>query len=170
MFPLSWTPLLQHYDMTLTEQEVKCACVYQATQFQVSIQSNFQGHPATVITQGLTIKPLKMLALSNERCCFVPVITSYWPHTWQSQYFHLRDAQTRFGYSTRKLKTSPSPNTFLRATNSFSRTDTRVTFWAKYVLTKLTQPRSRPSRHRTYFKICGTKLCSCLTENSLHCH
>jgi len=101
---------------------------------------------------------------------FVPMITSYWLHTWQSQYFHLRDAQTSFGYSTPKLKSSPSPNTFLRATNSFSRPDTRVIFWAEYVLTKPTQPRSRLPRHRIYFKLRSMKLCSCLTENTLHCH
>jgi len=109
-------------------------------------------------------------SLVTRCCCFVPMITGYWLHTWQSQYFHLREAQTSFGYSTRKLKSSPSPNTFLRATNSFSRPDTHVTFWAKYVLTKLTQPRSRLSRHRIYFKLCGMKLCFCLKENPLHCH
>lgn len=62
-FLLRWTPYIQHYDTTLAELEAKYAPVYQATQFQVSIQSNFQGHPAAVTTQGLTIKPLKILAL-----------------------------------------------------------------------------------------------------------
>jgi hypothetical protein len=110
-------------------------------------------------------------SLVTRWCCFVPMITSYWLHTWQSQYFHLRDAHTSFGYSTCKLKSSPSPDTFLRATNSFGRPDTRViVFCAKYVLTNLTHPRSRPSRHWIYFKLCGMKLCSCLTENTLHCY
>lgn len=43
-------------------------------------------------------------SLVTRWCCFVPMITSYWLHTWQSQYFHLRDAQTSFGYSTRKTR------------------------------------------------------------------
>jgi len=58
---LNTTPTALRHDTHRTGSEV-CMRV-PATQFQVPIQSNFQGYSATVITQGLTIKPLKMLAL-----------------------------------------------------------------------------------------------------------
>lgn len=90
-------------------------------------------------------------SLLKRCCCYIPIITRYWLLSWQSQYFHLKDARTSFGYSTRKLKSSPSSNTSLRATNSFSRPNTRVTFRAKYVLIKLTQHNHGQDRHVTEF-------------------
>jgi hypothetical protein len=93
-------------------------------------------------------------SLATTRCCFVPMIMRYWLHSWQSQHSHLRDSRTSFGYSTRKLKSSPSPNTFLRATNSFGRHDTRVTFWTKTCCDKTNTPTVKVMTSETLLQLC----------------